>query len=272
MNITERRKGKVSIVLLKRKNQEEPEHNTGTDRYLITYADLITLLLGLFVILYASSQVDQEKFKEVSEAFSDYFKTGSGVLEGGEGVLPGQNGILPEPILPTQRADRSMEEIAEETRERLGQYVQRGDIGVNLTGEKLTLTLPEKLLFQSAKAEIEPGGIKVLDTVANILSGLRKQITIDGHTDADPIRTFRYESNWHLSVSRATNVAYKLILRGVPESNMSIRGYGSQRPVEENSTAAGKAKNRRVEITISELSPDVPGTEGYSTKEDSARN
>lgn len=243
--------------------KKDSDHNTGTDRYLITYADLITLLLGLFVILYASAQVDSQKFKQYSAAFSNYFKAKDDkVLQGGDGVLEGHQKGVPEAVLAPKN-NKSIEQITRETREALSPYIQEGTIQIKEIEQGIVLVFPEKLLFESAKAQIRLGGETVLDTLSNVLSGLPQQIMIDGHTDSDPITTFQYESNWHLSVARATNVAYRLIQKGVPEENLIIRGFGSQRPVAPNDSPDGKSKNRRVEITIKEKSPESASSEGY---------
>ena len=250
-------------MLLRNNSNAQEEHNTGTDRYLVTYADLITLLLGLFVILYAASQVDEEKYKEFTAALSSYFTAGkSSALQGGDGVLKGNKKGLPEPIF--MNAEKSLDEIYEQTGIALAEYIDNGRIEIRRTGDGIRLILPEKLLFKSGKAEIQPGGIIIIDTLASILRGIKWQIDIEGHTDSDPIRTFRYESNWHLSSARALNVGWKLIRKGVPESNLSLKSFGSQRPVADNMTNEGKAQNRRVEITISDLPPNAPSDEGYS--------
>ncbi len=250
------------MLIKKNKSNNKSE---SRDRYLITYADLITLLLGLFVILYASSQVDKAKFKQYSEAFSEYFHSPRSVLKGGQGVLDGSGRPLPEPILPS-RGQRTLDDIAKEAKEALSTFLADSLITMQRTGNRLVLSFPEKLLFRSGKADIQNDGSVVLDSLAKVLKGIKYQITVDGHTDTDPIRTFQYESNWHLSVDRALNVGYTLIQKGVPELNLSIRGFGSQRPVATNQTEAGKMKNRRVEISISELPPDAPSTEGYESQ------
>lgn len=241
--------------MILRKNKQEAEgRNTGSDRYLLTYADLLTLLLGLFVILYASSQVDKEKFKEVQAAMSDYFSDQDpGLLDGTSGVL-NQTGKGIEPIMP-QRGKLSAEEIEQSLNQSLQPYIGEGSLTIRKTADGLVVTLSEKLLFQSGKAEITSEGQPVIDTLGSILKNVRKAITVDGHTDTDPIRSFRYESNWHLSVDRALNVAYKLIQLGVPPYDLSIRGFGSQRPIADNATEEGKALNRRVEITINDINP-----------------
>ena len=235
-----------------------------TNRYFITYADLITLLLGLFVILYVSSKVDQEKFKEYSKAFSEYFKTeNQGVLPGGKGVLKGRKNTIPEPILIESGAPKSLNEIFSETSLILQKYIKNGSLSIKHTKAGVILTLPEKLLFQSGKADIEQNAMGILDTIANILHSIPYQITVDGHTDSSPIRTFRYESNWHLSSARALNVAYLLVEKGIPKNNLIIRAFGDQKPVASNNTVESKAKNRRVELTISYLPTDSQSTKGY---------
>lgn len=254
-------------MLIKRNHDEGEEHNTGTDRYLITYADLITLLLGLFVILYASSQIDEERFKDVSAALAEYFKSDNPnhTLKGGDGALQGGKHALPDPVLSNlPQPPKNLNQISEETKKVLSDYIQQGKIILKQDGKELNLKLPEDLLFRSGSAEIQPGGMTIIDTLATVLRGITYQIEIDGHTDSDPIRTFKFESNWHLSGARAVNVAYRLIRKGVPESNMSFRGFSSQRPVTDNSTPENKALNRRVEITITELPPEAPSNNGYS--------
>ena len=124
--------------------------------------------------------------------------------------------------------------------------------------------MPEKLLFSSGFAEIKGDGLKFLDSLADILSTVPNQITIDGHTDNVAIKNGMFESNWHLSTERALNIAYSMMQKGLKEQNVAVRGYGSQRPKETNSTEEGKAINRRVELIISKLDIQSPSTKGYS--------
>lgn len=243
---------------------DEHKEEEKTDRYLITYSDLITLLLGLFVILYAASQVDESKYKEVSQAFAEYFKSeNTKHLEGG-GVLPGHKQGVPQAILPTPKK-QSLAEVKGQAEQILSSYIKNSNLKIQSVGESLVLTLPELLLFNTGKADIQSDGQVLLDSLAKVLSGINFQIAVDGHTDGTPIRTFRYESNWHLSVARALNVGYSLINRGVSEENILIRGFGATRPVASNSDEEGKQKNRRVEITISQLPEDAPTKNGYKS-------
>jgi chemotaxis protein MotB len=246
---------------LKRNNRKENQGNfvdtTGADRYLITYADMLTLLLGLFVILYASSRVDQGKYKEMSAAFSEYFQVKNPkILQGGDGVLEGHSKGVPEPILAPSSAN-SIEEIKKTTRNVLGKYIETGSLEIREDKSGITVVLPEKLLFESGKANIQTKALPVLDTLSAVLKNIPFQIMVDGHTDSQPIKTFRYESNWHLSIDRALNVAYELISNDIPQYNLVVRGFGAQRPIAENVSKEGKRKNRRVEITISAKSPEM---------------
>ncbi|MCL5990637.1 MAG: OmpA family protein [Bacteroidetes bacterium] len=254
-------------VRFNRKISEEDEAKVSKDRYLITYADLITLLLGLFVILYAASQVDEERFKEVSNAFSDYFKsTKEQPIQGGGGVMEGHKNAIPEPIMPNP-GPKSLEDVAKQAEKSLGMYLEKGLISIRSSQNELVLALPEQLLFKSGKADVELQGIPVLDSIAKIIANVDFQITVDGHTDDVPIRTFRYESNWHLSVARAMNVAYKLISRGIKQENLIVRGFGEQMPIADNLTNKGRAQNRRVEVTISNLPVKNLSKEGYYVHE-----
>lgn len=231
------------------------------DRYLITYADLITLLLGLFVILYASAQVDESKYKEMSKAFSNVFRSVDGGGKG-QGILPGNKEGAPVDVLPGSRT-KSMQEMENRAENALDKFVRLEGLKIQNSGENLVITLPELLLFSSAKAEINPQGNELLDSLAALLKNADMLISVDGHTDSAPIKSFRYASNWHLSTARALSVGYSLTQRGLPEQNLIIRGYGSQRPIADNSTEEGKSKNRRVEITLSKLPTDVPTSDGY---------
>ncbi len=247
---------------MKRHSIHTDKEHSGADRYLITYADLITLLLGLFVILYASSQVDSGKYKEFSAAMTDYFKpSADNKQQRGNKILPGADGI-PQPILPKAQ-EKSIDQINLEVEKALQQEINEGKVSIQRTSTGIIVNLPEKLLFQSAKSDIQPNAFPVLDSITAILSGINKKISIDGFTDSIPIHTFQYESNWQLSTARAMNIGYYILKKGVSEQNFSIRGFGANKPSASNSSPDGRAKNRRVEILIEDLPKSIPSTEGY---------
>ncbi|HYF03900.1 MAG TPA: OmpA family protein [Patescibacteria group bacterium] len=245
---------------MKKRITDETDHS-GAERYLITYADLITLLLGLFVILYASSQTDSSKYQEISAAMKSYFENNRG-----KGILPGGKGVLPGIVYDT--TFKSNVQIAEEMRSALSSFGMVKGIEIAQNSSNIILKLPEQLLFKPGKSDVEPLGRSLLDSVASVLRGLQQSVTIDGHTDSIPMRTFQYESNWHLSVDRALTVGYYLLQHGVSPAKTSIRGFGAERPAASNSTLEGRAKNRRVEIVIS--LPEVVKEEVANSREDTS--
>lgn len=239
------------------------DEESDKDRYLITYADLITLLLGLFVILYASAQVDSSKFKDFQNAFNKIFSSKNGVLEGSDGILEGARSPLLNPLAESGDVP-TLDDLLNQMKRVLDGFEKSGGISVSKVEDGLIVNLSESLLFEKARAEIKQGGEEALDSLASILNRSDNPIMVDGHTDSDPIRTYTFESNWHLSVARATNVAYKLIVKGVPGNNLVIRGYGSERPIASNESEEGKSMNRRVEIKIMQITPEVPTKSGYA--------
>jgi chemotaxis protein MotB len=226
----------------KKQGHEEPENH---ERWLLTYADLITLLLGLFVILYAMSKVDAAKYAEVAAALGGVFGGGASgkmtVVQGGNGILQ-----LPMPVVPKER-----EEVQKQVEEGLQHDLETGHITLFSDERGLTLHVAEELSFASGSAEPKQEMLRVLDTVAAIVRRLPHDIRVEGHTDDIPINTPAYRSNWHLSVARAVNIAYYLIeSKGFSPEKVSVAGYGEFRPLVPNVNGTNRAKNRRVDIVI----------------------
>jgi chemotaxis protein MotB len=244
----------------KRKNiKNQYDHN----RYLISYSDLITLLLGFFVILYATTKIDSANYEKLQKALQQAFNGGAkSVLEGGDGLLDGSKGILPEPSFPNSRGG-NIDSIENEIEKGLLSYFKSSDVTMVREGDAIKIDMPEELLFNSGYADIKPKGLKFVDYLADILSDVPNQITIDGHTDNVPISNERFKSNWHLSVARAMNVAYSMMQNGLNKNNVAVRGYGEQRPKESNASDSGRAKNRRVELIISKVDVKSPSKIGY---------
>ncbi len=222
-----------------RKKRHEGEHDSS-ERWLLTYADLITLLLGLFVILYAGSQVDAKKFEEVMSAFSQIFG-------GGAGILDGQAGALSAPVLPKEQEEK----LREMVKESLGDALENAQIALSESERGVTVSVADVLLFDPAQAALRPEALPVLEKIARTVSSVPNEIRVEGHTDNAPIRTGDYPSNWHLSVARSLNVAYYLLEHGaIDPSRMAITGFGEFRPVAPNETPEGRARNRRVDIVL----------------------
>jgi chemotaxis protein MotB len=216
------------------------EHE-NTERWLLTYADLITLLLGLFVILYAMSKIDAGKYNDVVSGLGKVFGSP-------DGVLVGQNGVLNQPISAVQSDRRK---VAEQIRSALRLDTNPIPIQVTENERGVTVHILEELLFASGSAEIKTSSYAAIDTLARILRELPNDLRVEGHTDNVPINTPLFPSNWHLSVARAVNVGYYLIQkhRLVPD-RVSVVGYSEYRPIQLNDTPEHRSVNRRVDIVI----------------------
>lgn len=235
-----------------RKGKKHEEHENH-ERWLITYADLITLLLGLFAVLYASSQVDMNKYRQIVAAFNQLFG-GGGVLFGGKGVLtvpaPQRGGGESKESEFGFSVPKTQEKIQATLSSILKSNIKSNKILITSGAEGITVHLLERLLFESGSADLKPEAKAVLDTIAEILRLLPNDIRIEGHTDDRPIHTPKFPSNWHLSIARALNTAYYLMERGVKPEKISIAGYAEFRPIAPNDTEENRAKNRRVDIVI----------------------
>ena len=208
------------------------------DRYLITYADLITLLLGLFIILYAMSNIDMEKYAATVNTFGDIFGT-SGDIKGIEAPVKNTLDFKPAPSL-MDRLERVISENGYGAAIKLIQN-ERG----------ITVSILDDILFASGKADLTIGSKNVLNKLSNVIRTIPNDLRIEGHTDNVPISSNTYPSNWHLSVARATNTAYYLMTEErIPQGRVSIVGYSEYKPVAPNDTPEGRAQNRRVDIVI----------------------
>ncbi|MFC0296154.1 flagellar motor protein MotB [Geobacillus jurassicus] len=245
--------------MAKKKKNKHDDHMS--EAWLIPYADLLTLLLALFIVLFASSQIDQKKFQEIARAFSTTFA-------GGTGVLDFQSPI--EPITPlTQDEEGQHQEkqpsptVSKEEKEELGQmkakidgYIRdnklTGKLQTSLTDEGLAITIVDDILFDSGSAEVRMKDRRLAAEISALLvMNPPRNVIISGHTDNVPIHNEKFASNWELSVMRAVNFM-KVLLENkrLDPRYFSAKGYGEYKPIASNATAAGRMKNRRVEILI----------------------
>jgi chemotaxis protein MotB len=142
----------------------------------------------------------------------------------------------------------------------LNNLIKNNTIGFEKLPKGLKLIIPNSFLFQSARATILAENRNIIDSIALAIKDLDMQIQVDGHTDAVPIKSFTYESNWQLSAARAVNIVQMLIESGVPAHNLVVRAYGEQRPITDNTTEKSREKNRRVEIIITPKDDNVATT------------
>ncbi|CAM3951160.1 flagellar motor protein MotB [Mesobacillus zeae] len=230
------------------------------ESWLIPYADLLTLLLALFIVLFAMSSVDAMKFQMLSKAFNEAFTGGTGAFEFQSPMPESQMASPDEEKKDQEKNDK--EAIAKEQRElqelqkKVNAYIKEKNLseklGTSLTDEGLLVTIRDNVLFESGKAEIRETDIQTANEIADLLvMDPPRNIIISGHTDNVPIRNSNFESNWELSVMRAVEFM-KIILKneGLDPRWFSAKGFGEFQPIATNDTEEGKTLNRRVEILI----------------------
>ena len=209
---------------------------------MVTYGDMVTLLLTFFVLIVSMSEVEVKKFKEAMS----YFQGRTSVLTH-DAVIPALNQQL------MQQAKEQAERFEE-----LLEYLEENDlldkVQVQLTENGLHLTVADSVMFHSGEADLIEPARTVLGFVAGMLDGRIASVVVEGHTDDRPIQTVRYPSNWELSGARAASVVrFMLSLTEVldPSHYVAI-GHGEHHPINTNTTAAGRSRNRRVEIFLSQ--------------------
>lgn len=259
----------------RRKHHEEEEHENH-ERWLVSYADMITLLAALFIVLFAMSTIDLEKFKKFAAGLSQGFHAGSGAAPvlggGGESVVEGGNGPLDGMLLSaTQIAEaqqvleerQAQQAAAEAEQQRLAQAEQeiRSQVEGAGLGDKvrfrreargLVVTIvTDEVLFDLGSADLRPEGRVVLDALAPALGRLPNALSIEGHTDDRPILGGPFRDNWELSNARAASVLrYLLFVHGLPTDRVGMAGWGEFRPLVPNDSDANRDLNRRVEVVV----------------------
>ena len=197
---------------------------------------MITLLLGLFIILYSISNVNAKKYNQIFSAIGTWFGKSNSVIGSSTGKVIGNS---------------SDSGLMKELRDLVAQNNYSNSVRLEENSRGVTIHILDDILFPSGQADLTNGSATILNKLAVILKKLPNDIRVEGHTDNVPINSEVYPSNWHLSVARALNTAYYLIKNeGLPPEKVSIVGYSSYKPIDKNSTATGRANNRRVDIVI----------------------
>jgi chemotaxis protein MotB len=238
----------------------------GAPAWMNTYGDMVTLLLTFFILLYSFSSIDVQRFHEVMSAIQHSFMGRTGILVGttdlgaedgerfdrSEHLAKDPEQVIREHDLAILEMIRQLEETYEEVREFLREAGMEDDILLRMEERGIVMELPERILFDTGRAELKQDFLSTLELLAELLSRLRNQIIVEGHTDNVPIRTFLYPSNWELSVARSVSVARYLVEQhGLDPGRFIATGYGEYHPLDSNDTPEGRARNRRVTIVIS---------------------
>lgn len=260
-----------------------PECKKGAPEYMNTYGDMMTLLLCFFVLLFAMSSVDSQKFKTVMQAFQGAL----GVMKGGQTVDPTKlvsntrvtsKGTEMKFRLLAKNIQSALDEIEKEkkmagetektqnekddTKAANNEMVTKVDLEKNATvviNEKgIKISLGSQMLFDSGRAELKPEAMILIDSIMKEVRGVDNQIIVEGHTDNIPINTQRFPSNWELSTTRAINVLKHMIEKDKTLiGRIAAAGYAETKPEASNETTEGRQKNRRVDILILKTTEEI---------------
>lgn len=251
----------------KQRHEEHPD-----ERWLITYADVLTLMFVLFMVLFSISVVNTAKFDMLKETLEDAFN--SGLAQGGDSVLDSNPGA-PAPAVSTQLGqiapqvpslqgisptDATPEQVLESVQLEAAQKAVEQKLDDAGVGGKVSTTVNERglairletdgVLFSPGSAALQSGGARIIAPIGQSLRALPNPVRVEGHTDSSPISTAEFPSNWELSGARASAVVRTMIGAGIPATRLQATGFADTKPLGDNDVAAGRAMNRRVEILV----------------------
>jgi chemotaxis protein MotB len=238
--------------------------HTSHDRWLISYADFITLLFGLFVVLFAFAKADQKKQVQVTESIDSAFRSlgifssstrhpsahpeSSAVTD--KPVIP-MNIVMGEDVLSPAQVKDDLERIRRELAQSLSNQVANHTVSIRMGHDGLIISLREAGFFASGAAIPRPETLATLRRIAESLARSPYDLRVEGHTDNVPIHNQAFDSNWELSSARATGIARMMLqIKAVPPERLSAAGYAEFHPVASNDTVDGRAENRRVDLVV----------------------
>ncbi len=251
------------------RRKKHPEH-VNHERWLISYADFITLLFAFFVVMFASSQTDKTKAQQISSAVKEALKNGgvpavvheilggtvddkgrgSAMMKGPGGsqkMIPPKTKEIPESKVAVTDLMPSMTYLTQS----LAAEIKAGKVEVHLDARGLVVSLRQAAYFPSGGDEIAPPGMISIEKIAKTIRDLPNPVRLEGHTDSIPIHNERFSSNWELSTARSIAMLQVLTGKyGIPNDRFSVAGYAETKPIDTNESVQGRAHNRRVDIVI----------------------
>jgi len=244
-----------------RKRKPQGIHE-NQDRWLLTYADLITLLLAFFIVMYSMSRVDAKKFGAISSALSGVLKGAdlskrdrelSGKLNTGGPLKTGELRLMHRQL-----------------QQKVGESGMSALVSSEVTDRGLVISVKDAALFDEGKADLNPGALAVLSVIGREISNVTNHVRVEGHTDPRPINTPRFPSNWELSTTRATSVLrFLLDSTGCAPQRISALGFGEYRPIVANDSPEHMAHNRRVDIVLLSQQMSLSEPEAVANPHDS---
>lgn len=244
-----------------RKKYEEESDNH--ERWMVSYADFITLLFAFFVVMYALSSINEGKYRVLSNSLVNAFGRVQAAPIKGE--PPPASPLLPRALPPLRprnsealrREKEQLTGVARNILQVLAPLVEQGKVRVTQTNRGVNVEINASVLFAPGDARLSPGSVAALNAVAVQLKDVDHAIQVEGHTDSVPIRNAQFPSNWELSVVRAASVVRLFIDSGIAEKRLTAVGHGPTKPVGSNDTPEGRLRNRRVSVMILSSLPEA---------------
>ncbi|WNO07887.1 flagellar motor protein MotB [Teredinibacter sp. KSP-S5-2] len=233
------------------------ETKINHERWLVSYSDFITLLFAFFVVMYSVSQVNEQKYQQLSETLSETFKT--------------EDRIRPNESQNAQQVSRAadLKKMAAELSDVLADLIKDNKVTVEGNEQWVEIDVNANLIFSSGSADPSQEAEQVFTDVAKVLSDYDNRISVAGHTDNVPIKNAQFQDNWALSAARSVSVVNLLARHGVAQNRLSAVGYGEHQPVADNTSEEGKARNRRVVLRVAQTlaPPQVQSVDTLQTEE-----
>lgn len=264
-----------------RKKRKDRLSEDNHERWLVSYADFITLLFAFFVVMYSISSVNEGKYRVLSDTLNQAFGAKRDALGADIVVAPGEPVrdlvALPE-AYPLARQEKAPDDVQREIKEQamrairkaasqqrvfdelaisLGSFIDRELIELRRDGDRIEVDMKARMLFSSGDARLSRDALEALRQVSNSLLVIPNPVQVEGHTDNVPITNFLYRSNWELSAARAASVVQFLAAQGVEPDRLAAVGLGEHRPIADNATSEGRAANRRVMLLILGAEPEM---------------
>jgi chemotaxis protein MotB len=240
--------------MARKKTVEEPENH---ERWLVSYADFITLLFAFFVVMYAISSVNEGKYRVLSDTLESAFKqepSSESLIRNenaGVALLDGAGKPIGKSPKPSEsESAEKMKTVAKNVLDAMEPLIKSGQVRVSQSPKGITVEINASSLFNSGDAVLQSTAVNALAAVAKILLESDNPIQVEGHTDNIPISSPAYPSNWELSSARAGSVVRLFTEMGVPAARMVAIGYADNRPLDVNTTPEGRTRNRRVNVLI----------------------
>ena len=242
-------------------NPRVPRSRVTHDRWLVSYADFITLMFGFFVVLYAFARADQKKQIQVSQAINSAFRSmgifsvapqdpSTSSTAAGQPIQP-TNSVMSEDLLTPAQVKDDLYRLRRELTQTLSSQIANHAISLEMGRDGLVVSLREAGFFDSGSATPKPEALPTLRQIAARLGGTPYDLRIEGHTDNVPIHNAEFDSNWELSSARATRIARLFLdMKAIPPDRLSAAGYAEYHPVASNDTPEGRAENRRVDLVV----------------------